>query len=118
MWSLWSSGLHLLPAFHSGGLPFPPPSDKSPLCQPHALPPWILLVSKTHQLPLLCCIPTESHRIATCTLVTKCSADVKGGTLTQRAEGSRHTLPYVLEEIHTGIFRWTRGFGFKKQRYF
>lgn len=47
---------------------------------------------------------TVSLLKAACTLVTKCSADSKGGTLTQRAEGSCHTLPYVLEEIHTGIF--------------
>ena len=47
---------------------------------------------------------TVSRLKATCTLVTKCSADIKRGTLTQRAEGSCHTLPYVLEEIHTGIF--------------
>lgn len=56
------------------------------------------------QRHISCPSSAVSQLKAACTLVTKYSADIKGGTLTQRAEGSCHTLPYVLEEIHTGIF--------------
>lgn len=70
-----------------------------------------LPVSRAWQLPFLCSIPSESCKAAV-TLFTHCT-DTQ--PLTQRAEGSCHTLPHILEEIHTGILRWTRSFGFKKQ---